>query len=53
VITILAGAVLVGALARIYARVTFGDPGTAGTIPVVIELVLPILLFALLRFPRE
>jgi hypothetical protein len=27
-----------------------GDPGTAGTVPVVIEMVLPILLFALLPF---
>jgi uncharacterized protein YjeT (DUF2065 family) len=50
VITILAGAVLVGAIARIYARITLGDPGTAGTVPVVIEVVLPILLFALLPF---
>ncbi|HEX4598403.1 MAG TPA: hypothetical protein VH278_11490 [Burkholderiaceae bacterium] len=46
----LAGAVLVGAAARICARITLGDPGTAGTIPVVIEVVLPILLFALLPF---
>jgi uncharacterized protein YjeT (DUF2065 family) len=50
VITILAGAVLVGAAVRICARITLGDPGTAGTIPVVIEVVLPILLFALLPF---
>jgi hypothetical protein len=44
VIYILACAVAVGAAARIYARLTFGDPGTAGTIPVVIEVVLPIVM---------
>jgi hypothetical protein len=43
-IYILAGAVALGAAARIYARVTYGAPGTAGTIPVVIETVLPFLL---------
>jgi hypothetical protein len=48
VIWILAGAVLLGAVARICARVMLGNPGIAGTIPVVIEVVLPILLFALL-----
>lgn len=47
VIYILACAVAVGAAARIHARVTFGNPGTAGTIPVVIELVLPVLLILL------
>jgi hypothetical protein len=49
VIYILAGAVALGAGARIYARVTFGNPGTAGTIPVVIEVIVPILLI-LLRY---
>jgi len=44
VIYILAGAVALGAAARIYARVRYGAPGTAGTIPVVIETVLPFLL---------
>ncbi len=44
VIYILAGAVALGAAARIYARITYGNPGTAGTIPVVIEAVLPLLL---------
>jgi len=33
--------------ARIYARITYGNPGTAGTIPVVIEVVLPIFLIVL------
>lgn len=49
VIYILACAVAVGAAARIYARVTYGNPGTAGTIPVVIETVIPIVL-VLLRY---
>lgn len=49
VIYVLAGAVAVGAAARIYARITHGNPGTAGTIPVVIEVVLPISL-VLLRY---
>jgi len=49
VIYILAGAVALGAAGRIYARVTFGNPGTAGTIPVVIEVIIPILLI-LLRY---
>ncbi len=44
VIYILACAVALGAAARIYARITYGNPGTAGTIPVVIEAVLPFLL---------
>ena len=48
VINILACAVAVGAAARIYARVTYGDPGTAGMIPIVVESVLPILLVLLL-----
>ena len=49
VIYVLACAVAVGAAARIYARVTYGNPGTAGTIPVVIETVIPIVL-VLLRY---
>ena len=44
VIYILAGAVALGAAARIYARITYGNPGTAGTIPVVIETALPFVL---------
>jgi hypothetical protein len=47
VIYILACAVAVGAAARIYARITYGNPGTAGTIPVAIEVVLPFLLIIL------
>ena len=49
VIYILASAVAVGAVARIYARITYGSPGTAGTIPVVLEAVIPIFL-VLLRY---
>jgi len=49
VIYILASAVAVGAAARIYARIMYGNPGTAGTIPVVIEAVIPICL-VLLRY---
>jgi hypothetical protein len=49
VIYILACAVALGAGARIYARLTYGNPGTAGTIPIVLELVIPILLI-LLRY---
>ena len=44
VIYILACAVALGAAARIYARFTYGNPGTAGTIPVVIEATIPFLL---------
>ena len=47
VIYILACAIALGAAARIYARFVYGDPGTAGTIPVVIEAVLPILIILL------
>lgn len=47
VIYVLACAIALGAAARIYARIMFGNPGTAGTIPVVIEVVLPILLVVL------
>lgn len=50
VIYILACAVAVGAAARIYARVRYGNPGTAGTIPVVIETVIPIFLILLRYF---
>jgi hypothetical protein len=49
VIYILASAVAVGAAARIYARVMYGNPGTAGTIAVVLEAVIPIFL-VLLRY---
>jgi hypothetical protein len=49
VIYILASAVAVGAGARIYARITYGSPGTAGTIPVVLEAVIPVFL-VLLRY---
>ena len=49
VIYILGCAVAVGAAARIYARVTYGNPGTAGTMPVIIEAVIPIFL-VLLRY---
>ena len=48
-IYILASAVALGAAARIYSRVAYGNPGTAGTIPVIIEAVLPFLL-VLLRY---
>jgi len=44
VIYILACAVAVGAAARIYARIVFGNPGTAGTIPIVLEVSLSILI---------
>ena len=47
VIYVFATAVALGAAARIYARITYGNPGTAGTIPVVIEVVLPIFLIVL------
>jgi len=40
-------AVALGAAARIYARITYGNPGTAGTIPVLIEVLLPIFLILL------
>ena len=49
VIYILASAVAIGAAARIYARVMYGNPGIAGTIPVLIEAVIPICL-VLLRY---
>lgn len=46
-IYVLACAVEVGAAARVYARIRYGNPGTAGTIPVVIESALPIFLIVL------
>ena len=49
VIYILACAVALGAAARVYARTTYGNPGTAGRIPVVIESVIPFFLI-LLRY---
>jgi uncharacterized protein DUF4345 len=49
VIYILACGVELGALARIYARVVYGNPGTAGMIPIFIETVIPVLI-VLLRF---
>ena len=48
-IYILACAVALGAAARIYAHITYGNPGTAGTIPIVIEALMPFLLI-LLRY---
>jgi hypothetical protein len=50
VIYIFACAVALGAVARIYARITYGDPGTAGTIPIVVEVTIPILLILLRYF---
>ena len=47
VLRIIAGAVLLGAIARIYALMQFGSAGMAGTIPIVIEIVLPLALIAL------
>ena len=44
---ILAVAVALGAAARIYARITYGGAGTAGTVPIVIESVIPFLLIIL------
>jgi len=44
---ILAGAVEFGAAARIYALVKYGDPGTAGIIPIVIEAVSPVFIVLL------
>jgi len=49
VIYILACAVALGAAARIYARIAYGDPGTAGVIPIAIETTIPVLLI-LLRY---
>jgi hypothetical protein len=50
VIDILAFAVLLGAAARVYARITYGNPGTAGTIPVVLEAAIGVFLI-LFRHP--
>ena len=47
VIYILAGAVGLGAAARIAARIMYGNPGTAGTIPIAIEAVIPLVMIAL------
>ena len=47
VIYILAGAVALGAAARIYAHITYGSAGTAGTIPIIIEALMPIAIVAL------
>jgi len=47
VVYILACAIAVGASARIYARIVYGDPGTAGTIPIVLETTLPVLIILL------
>jgi hypothetical protein len=47
VVYILACAIAVGAGARIYARIVYGDPGTAGTIPIIIETTLPVLIVLL------
>ena len=46
-IYILAYAVAIGAASRIYARITYGNPGTAGTIPIAIEGAIPTLLIVL------
>src|SRR5215831_9248527 len=43
VVYFLACAIAVGAAARIYARIVYGDPGTAGTIPIILETTLPVL----------
>ena len=53
VIYVLASAVALGAVARIYARIRYGDPGTAGAIPVVIEVVIPVLLILLQYYARK
>ena len=47
VLRILAAVVLLGAMARIYALVQFGSAGLAGTVPIVLEVLLPIALVAL------
>jgi uncharacterized protein YjeT (DUF2065 family) len=53
VIYVLACAVALGAGARIYARITYGNPGTAGMIPVIIESVIPVFLVLLLYYVRK
>lgn len=47
VVYILACAIGLGAAARIYARIVYGNPGTAGTIPIVLETTLPVLIILL------
>jgi hypothetical protein len=47
VVYILACAKAVGAAARIYARIVHGDSGTAGTIPIILDTTLPILIVLL------
>ena len=47
VVYILACAIALGAVARIYARIVYGDPGTAGTIPIALETTLPVLIVIL------
>jgi hypothetical protein len=47
VIYTLAGAVALGAAARIYALIVYGNPGTAGIIPIVIEVATPLLIVVL------
>ena len=47
ILKILAGAVLLGAMARIYALVQFGSAGMAGTVPIVLEVLLPVALVVL------
>jgi Domain of unknown function (DUF4345) len=49
IIYVLAAAVALGATGRIYARIRYGDPGTAGTIPITLEVLIPIFL-VLLRY---
>ena len=44
VVYILACAIAVGTAARIYARIVYRDPGTAGTIPIILETTLSILI---------
>jgi hypothetical protein len=41
-IYMLAGAVALGAAARVYALIKYGNPGTAGIIPIIIEGISPI-----------
>jgi hypothetical protein len=48
-IYLLAGAVAFGAAARIYALIVYGNPGTAGIIPILIESISPIFI-VLLRY---
>ena len=43
-IYLLAGAVAFGAAARVYALIKYGNPGTAGLIPIIIEGVSPVLI---------